>query len=135
MLAGAERRDRRPDVPVGSLDDRVAASEHCERRQGGETPLRGHGALPPERHGTSDGAVKCATCLIDSLPSHREPHRRRPAIEHASRCLEAATTLLDAVPNPSDAQIREWMVGNLCRCTGYYKIVESVRAAAERSRA
>ncbi len=47
----------------------------------------------------------------------------------------SAKALLDAIPDPSDAQIREWMVGNLCRCTGYYKIVESIRAAAERSRA
>ena len=47
----------------------------------------------------------------------------------------SAKALLDANPNPSDAEIKEWMVGNLCRCTGYYKIVESIRAAAERSRA
>ncbi len=46
----------------------------------------------------------------------------------------AAKALLDAIPNPSDAEIRDWMLGNLCRCTGYYKIVESIRAAAERSR-
>jgi len=42
----------------------------------------------------------------------------------------AAKALLDATPNPSDAEIREWMLGNLCRCTGYYKILESVRGAA-----
>jgi carbon-monoxide dehydrogenase small subunit len=47
----------------------------------------------------------------------------------------SAKALLDANPNPSDAEIKEWMVGNLCRCTGYYKIVESIRTAAERSRA
>ena len=47
----------------------------------------------------------------------------------------AAKALLDTIANPSDAEIREWMLGNLCRCTGYYKIVESIRAAAERSRA
>jgi carbon-monoxide dehydrogenase small subunit len=47
----------------------------------------------------------------------------------------AARALLDAIPHPSEADIKEWMLGNLCRCTGYYKIVESVRAAAERSRA
>jgi len=47
----------------------------------------------------------------------------------------AAKALLDAIPNPSDAEIREWMLGNLCRCTGYYKIVESIRAAAQGSRA
>jgi carbon-monoxide dehydrogenase small subunit len=47
----------------------------------------------------------------------------------------SAKALLDANPNPTDDEIREWMVGNLCRCTGYYKILESVRTAAERSRA
>ena len=38
--------------------------------------------------------------------------------------------LLDANPNPSDEEIEQWMMGSLCRCTGYYKIAESVRAAA-----
>jgi carbon-monoxide dehydrogenase small subunit len=47
----------------------------------------------------------------------------------------SAKALLDDNPSPSDDEIREWMVGNLCRCTGYYKIVESIRMAAERSRA
>src|SRR5437879_7825751 len=46
----------------------------------------------------------------------------------------AAKALLDVIPNPSDTEIREWMLGNLCRCTGYYKIVESIRAAAQPSR-
>jgi carbon-monoxide dehydrogenase small subunit len=48
--------------------------------------------------------------------------------------IVAAKALLDAIPNPSDAEIREWMLGNLCRCTGYYKIIESVQTAAQRSR-
>ena len=47
----------------------------------------------------------------------------------------AAKALLDAIPRPSDAEIREWMLGNLCRCTGYYKIVESISAAARQGRA
>jgi aerobic-type carbon monoxide dehydrogenase small subunit (CoxS/CutS family) len=42
----------------------------------------------------------------------------------------AAKALLDEHPAPSDAQITEGMLGNLCRCTGYYKIVESIKAAA-----
>ena len=46
----------------------------------------------------------------------------------------AAKALLDAIPNPSAADIKEWMLGNLCRCTGYYKIVESIQTVAERSR-
>jgi 4-hydroxybenzoyl-CoA reductase gamma subunit len=46
----------------------------------------------------------------------------------------AAEALLRRVPDPSVEQIREALAGNLCRCTGYVKIVESVQtAAAERS--
>jgi carbon-monoxide dehydrogenase small subunit len=40
----------------------------------------------------------------------------------------AAKALLDANPNPSEEEVKEWMAGNLCRCTGYYKILESVMA-------
>jgi carbon-monoxide dehydrogenase small subunit len=44
----------------------------------------------------------------------------------------AAKALLDQNPNPSDDEIKDWMMGNLCRCTGYYKIIESIRGAASR---
>ena len=39
--------------------------------------------------------------------------------------------LLDKNPNPSEEEIRFWLAGNLCRCTGYDKIVRSVKAAAQ----
>ena len=42
----------------------------------------------------------------------------------------AAHHLLTQHPNPTDAQIREGLSGNLCRCTGYMRIFESVRQAA-----
>ena len=38
----------------------------------------------------------------------------------------AAKSLLDENPDPSEDEIKDWMMGNLCRCTGYYKILESV---------
>ncbi len=41
-----------------------------------------------------------------------------------------AYSLLNRNPNPSEDEIRETMAGHLCRCTGYYSIVESVKAAA-----
>jgi aerobic-type carbon monoxide dehydrogenase small subunit (CoxS/CutS family) len=43
----------------------------------------------------------------------------------------AARALLDTNPSPTVDEVKAWMVGNLCRCTGYYKIVESVLKAAE----
>jgi carbon-monoxide dehydrogenase small subunit len=42
----------------------------------------------------------------------------------------AAADLLERTPDPSDDQIREALSGNLCRCTGYAKIFDAVRAAA-----
>jgi carbon-monoxide dehydrogenase small subunit len=45
--------------------------------------------------------------------------------------LIAAEALLRKVPDPSEPEIREALAGNLCRCTGYQRIVESVREAAK----
>ena len=45
--------------------------------------------------------------------------------------IMAAKALLDVNPHPSEQEIKAWMMGNLCRCTGYYKIIESIQAAAE----
>ena len=42
----------------------------------------------------------------------------------------AAKALLDVNPQPTELEIRDWMMGNLCRCTGYYGILNSVAAAA-----
>jgi 4-hydroxybenzoyl-CoA reductase subunit gamma len=44
--------------------------------------------------------------------------------------IMAAEALLRRNPAPSDAEIRDALSGNLCRCTGYVKIIESVHAAA-----
>ncbi|MEU4246652.1 (2Fe-2S)-binding protein [Amycolatopsis sp. NPDC026612] len=43
----------------------------------------------------------------------------------------AAHDLLNRVPDPADEEIREALAGNLCRCTGYEKILDAVRAAAK----
>jgi aerobic carbon-monoxide dehydrogenase small subunit len=45
--------------------------------------------------------------------------------------IMAAKALLDSNPHPNVEEIKAWMMGNLCRCTGYYKIVESIQGAAE----
>ena len=44
--------------------------------------------------------------------------------------LIAAKALLDRDPDPSERRIRSWLAGNLCRCTGYDKIVRAVQSAA-----
>jgi carbon-monoxide dehydrogenase small subunit len=44
--------------------------------------------------------------------------------------IMAAKSLLDTIPHPTEDQIKEWMMGNLCRCTGYYQIIESIEEAS-----
>jgi carbon-monoxide dehydrogenase small subunit len=44
--------------------------------------------------------------------------------------IVSATALLDRNPHPSEQAVRHWLAGNLCRCTGYDKIVRAVLAAA-----
>jgi aerobic carbon-monoxide dehydrogenase small subunit len=58
---------------------------------------------------------------------------------HALQCgyctpgmLMSATALLRANPRPTDAEIKKGLQGNICRCTGYWNIIDAVRDAAER---
>ena len=46
--------------------------------------------------------------------------------------IMGAKSLLDHNPNPSENDVRYWLAGNLCRCTGYDKIVKAVQTAADR---
>jgi len=60
-------------------------------------------------------------------------------IEHAAlQCgyctpgfIVASKALLDQNPDPSELEVREWLAGNLCRCTGYDRIVKAVLDAAD----
>ena len=47
-----------------------------------------------------------------------------------SGMVMAATSLLQEIPNPTEAQVRSGLEGNLCRCTGYHNIVKAVLAVA-----
>ncbi|MCC2276799.1 (2Fe-2S)-binding protein [Streptomyces sp. ET3-23] len=74
----------------------------------------GQGELAPVQQAFIDaGAVQCGFCT--------------PGL------LVAADDLLAHTPQPSDADIREALSGNLCRCTGYEKILDAVRLAAARA--
>ncbi|MFF3887186.1 (2Fe-2S)-binding protein [Streptomyces sp. NPDC001914] len=80
----------------------------------GHDSQTGEGAeLSPVQQAFIDaGAVQCGFCT--------------PGL------LIAADEMLERTPNPSDADIREALSGNLCRCTGYEKIMDAVRLAAAR---
>ncbi len=49
--------------------------------------------------------------------------------------LIAAKSLLERNPDPTDLEVRYWLAGNLCRCTGYDKIIKAVQKAAAEMRA
>jgi len=82
---------------------------------------------------------------IEGMGRGKELHPlQRKFLEHAAlQCgictpgfLVAAKALLDRNPNPTETEVRYWLAGNLCRCTGYDKIVRAVMdAAAEIRRA
>lgn len=102
-----------------------------------------------------DGRVVCS-CLvlgaeaegrtiktIEGMANGSELHPlQRKFIEHAAlQCgictpgfLIAAKALLEKNPNPTETEIRFWLAGNLCRCTGYDKIVRAVQDAAAEMR-
>ena len=74
------------------------------------------GVLDPVQQAIIDhGGVQCGFCT--------------PGILISSRAL------LDRQPDPSEDEIRQALVGNLCRCTGYLRIVDGVKDAASRQRA
>ncbi len=77
---------------------------------------------------------------IEYLSQNGKPHPLQQAFvdQNAVQCgfcipgmILAGKVLLDKNPNPSPAQIREGLAGNLCRCTGYTKIENAVQAAAQ----
>lgn len=80
---------------------------------------------------------------IEGMAAGEELHPlQRAFIDHAAlQCgictpgiLIAARELLKRNPAPSDEEVRYWLAGNLCRCTGYDKIVRAVQAAAAEMR-
>jgi carbon-monoxide dehydrogenase small subunit len=67
---------------------------------------------PVQQSFVDQGAVQCGFCTPGLVVAEHD--------------------LLNRVPDPSDEEIREALAGNLCRCTGYEKILDAVRLAAER---
>ncbi len=102
-----------------------------------------------------DGRVVCA-CLalgveaegraVDTIEGMAEGENLHPVQRHfleeaALQCgfctpgfLVAAKALLDRNPDPTETEVRYWLAGNLCRCTGYDKIVRAVLSAGAEMR-
>jgi carbon-monoxide dehydrogenase small subunit len=102
-----------------------------------------------------DGRLVCS-CLVLAVEAHGKTIDtiegmangdqlhvlQRKFLEHAAlQCgictpgfLIAARALLERNPDPSEEEVRFWLAGNLCRCTGYQKIIEAVLDAAKELR-
>lgn len=94
-------------VPVGSVDGREVTTVEGLAGEDGELTAVQQAFL-------ECGGFQCGICT--------------------SGQVVAATALLDECPSPTADEVRDWMMGNLCRCTGYYSIVEAVLRAADRRR-
>jgi carbon-monoxide dehydrogenase small subunit len=91
-------------------------------------------------------AVQAEGAAIETVEGMATPDGLHPIQEafhehHGLQCgfctpgfLLTARSLLEANPDPSDEEIREYLSGNVCRCTGYAGIVEAVKDAAGRLR-
>jgi aerobic carbon-monoxide dehydrogenase small subunit len=102
---GTTLQDAQPGVPPVEAWGRKAKGTDSQTGEGAE--------LSPVQQAFIDaGAVQCGFCT--------------PGL------LVAADEMLENNPNPTDADIREALSGNLCRCTGYEKIMDAVRLAAAR---
>ncbi len=104
---------------------------------------------------TVDGRLVCSCLLlgveannkkVGTIEGMAEGENLHPLqqkfIEHAAlQCgictpgfLVAAQSLLERNPDPTETEVRYWLAGNLCRCTGYDKIVRAVMDAAQEMR-
>jgi carbon-monoxide dehydrogenase small subunit len=79
-----------------------------------EGMAKGDKLHPLQRHILEQNGVQCGICT--------------PGV------LIAARALLERNPDPTETEVRFWLAGNLCRCTGYDKIVRSVLTAAKEMR-
>ncbi|MFJ5142080.1 (2Fe-2S)-binding protein [Streptomyces sp. NPDC088707] len=109
----AKERSEHAGCPSGACGTSLDAAKKWEARPGQDSQTGEGVELSPIQQAFIDaGAVQCGFCT--------------PGL------LVAADEMLERNPSPTDADIREALSGNLCRCTGYEKILDAVRLAAAR---
>jgi carbon-monoxide dehydrogenase small subunit len=115
----------------------TGAKEGCGKGECGACTVIIDGDAAPSCLILAAGAEGKAITTIEGIIEGGRLHPLQEAFVkyHASQCgfctpgmILTAKAYLDKHPNPNEAEIREVMMGNLCRCTGYVKIIEAIMA-------
>jgi carbon-monoxide dehydrogenase small subunit len=140
-------RDRSALVEPGTIlldvirDDLglTGAKEGCGKGECGACTVIMDGDAVPSCLVLAAGVEGKEITTIEGISENGRLHPLQEAFVryHASQCgfcspgmILTAKAFLDRNPNPSEAQVRDVMMSNLCRCTGYEKIIEAIMAVA-----
>jgi aerobic carbon-monoxide dehydrogenase small subunit len=111
----------------------------CDTSQCGACVIHVNGASVKSCTMLAVQAQGAQITTVEGLAKNGELHPMQAAFRehHALQCgfctpgmIMSAIDLLKRKPDPSEQEIREWLDGNLCRCTGYHNIVKAIQAAA-----
>ena len=134
------------DTLLTALRDEVGLTgtkEGCSTGDCGACSVMLNGRLVPSCLVLAAEAEGQRVDTIEGVAANGHMHPlQRQFLEHASlQCgictpgfIVAAKALLDRNPSPSERDVRYWLAGNLCRCTGYDKIIRAVLDAAAEMR-
>ncbi len=140
---GAEFLADQRDSLLDALRDRVGltgAKEGCNNGNCGACAVMLDGRLVDSCCVMAAEVEGSEVDTVEGIASDSGLHPLQQAFleEAALQCgictpgfLVASKALLDQSPNPTELEIRFWLAGNLCRCTGYDKIIRAVQKASE----
>ena len=112
----------------------------CEHGACGACTVMIDGSLARSCLALAAQAQGASVTTVEGLANQNGLHPLQRAFKqhHALQCgyctpgfLVTAAALLDQVPDPTEIEVRKWLSGNICRCTGYQFIVDAVLSAAK----
>lgn len=118
----------------------IGAKEGCGKGECGACTVIMDGDAVPSCLVLAAGLDGKEIITIEGIGENGRLHPLQEAFVkyHASQCgfcspgmILTAKAFLDGNPNPSEAEVRDVMMSNLCRCTGYEKIIEAIMAVAK----